>query len=589
MALTRFKPMGLRPFLIFLAAIALVLLSTAAVGAVWISTNSPVARLQAAQVQLDRSRTVSPKAAPEDSLEDSEADVAMFVSRQSLFVLSLLANPDRLEAADLLAVPAGQRNQRRAEWTKLQQSLLAETQFNYQRDIQPWLGDRAMLAITTPDIDRDRSNGAQVGYLFAFAPKDAVLAKQTMQRFWQRHARAKDRLSETYAGVTISYSRATKRASLTSASAIVGDRVVLIANSLKVLRDAINTVQVADQSLISSDAYQRAIAQLPKEALGFAFVNLPQFSAWLTGQPPASVPDRLYDSLLATLDVDSAGLVAKTLLISASESSLPVVKPAISTPNGALRFIPAASTVVATGRNAQQSWSQLQAELKGYENIAAWLQQPIAQLQQQLAVSLDSLPEEVLSGIQGDYAIALLPRPDRTQSDWLFVIQRSPETDAALKQLDAIALENRAMTSSFSLETPLGTQEVYAWTKLSTRSGKSANQPVALDTQVQGMNTTVGGYEIFATSLEAIAQATQAPEASLLQSDRFQAAIAPLKTPNDGYLYVADTAIRQALEQTPLVDRQTPLSQLLDHVRSLSLTSYGSQAIGRPGTMRIEP
>ena len=581
MALTRFKPMGLRPFLIFLAAIALVLLSTAAVGAVWISTNSPVAQLQAAQVQLDRSRTGAP--------EDSQTELAMFVSRQSPLVLSVLANPDRLEAADLLAVPAGQRNQRRAEWTKLQQSLLAETQFNYQRDIQPWLGDRAMLAITTPDIDRDQSNGAQVGYLFAFTPKDAALAKQTMQRFWQRHAKAKDRLSETYAGVPISYSRATKRAPLTSASALVGDRVVLIANSLKVLRDAINTVQVADQSLINSETYQRAIAQLPKEALGFAFVNLPQLSAWLTGQPPASVPDRLYDSLLATLDVDSAGLVAKTLLISASESPLPVIKPTVSTPNGALRFIPAASTVVATGRNAQQSWSQLQAGLKGYENIAAWLQQPIAQLQQQLAVSLDSLPEEVVSGIQGDYAIALLPRPDRTQSDWLFVIRRSPETDAALKQLDAIALENRAMTSSFSLETPLGTQEVYAWTKLSTRSGKSANQPVSLDTQVQGMNTTVGDYEIFATSLEAIAQATQAPEASLLQSDRFQAAIAPLETPNDGYLYIADTAIRRVLEQTPLADRQMPLSQLLDHVRSLSLTSYGSQAIGRPGTVRIEP
>ena len=589
MALTRFNPIGLRPFLIFLAAIALVLLSTAAVGAVWISTNSPVARLQTAQVQLDRSRTVSSKAASEDSLENSDADVAMFVSRQSPFVLSLLANPDRLEAADLLGVPVSQRNQRRAEWTELQQSLLAETQFSYQRDIQPWLGDRAMLAITTPDIDRDRNNGAQVGYLFAFAPKDAALAKQTMQRFWQRHAKAKDRLSETYAGVPISYSRATKRVPLTSASAIVGDRVVLIANSLKVLRDAINTVQVADQSLISSDTYQRAIAQLPKEALGFAFVNLPQLSAWLTGQPPTSNPDRLYDSLLATLNADPVGLVANTLLLPASDTSLPIIKPALSAPSGALKFIPAASTVVVTGRNAQQSWAHLQTDLTGYENIAEWLQQPIAQLQQQLAVSLDSLPEEVLSGIKGDYAIALLPRPDRAQSDWLFVTRRSPETDAALKQLDAIALENRAMTSSFPLETPLGTQEVYAWTKLSTRSGKSANQPVSLDTQVQGMNTTVGDYEIFATSLEAIAQATQAPEASLLQSDRFQAAIAPLKTPNDGYLYIADTALRQMLKQTPLADRQMPLSQLLDHVRSLSLTSYGSQAIGRSGTVRIEP
>ena len=570
--------MRLRPFLIFLAAIALVLLSTAAVGAVWISANSPIAQLEA---------TRSLETPQEDSGEIS--DVAMFVSRQSPLVLSLLANPDRLEAADLLSVPASQRNQRRATWAKLQQSLLAETQFNYQRDIEPWLGDRAMLAITTPDVDRDRSNGAQIGYLFAFTLKDAALAQQSMQRFWQRHAKAKDRISETYQGVQITYKRAEKLAALTLASAVVGDRVVLIANSPKVLRDAINTVQVAGQDLSSSDAYQRAIAQLPKEALGFAFVNLPQFSAWLTNKPIGS-SDRLYDSLLATLDADSAGLVANTLLLADPASPLPIAKPMLSAPSGALTLIPAASTVVVTGKNAQQSWAQIQTVLAGYEPIADWLQQPIAQLQQQIAVSLDALPEAVMSTINQDYAIAMLPRPDRVQPDWLFVARRSPETDVQLKQLDAIALEHGAITSSFPLETSLGTKEVYAWTKLSTRSSKSAGKSlVSLDTQVQGMNTTVGDYEIFATSLEAIAQATQASENSLLQNKGFQAAIAALKTPNDGYLYLADSAIRQVLNQTPLVDRQLPLSQFLDQVRSLSLTSYGSKAIGRPGAIRIQP
>jgi Protein of unknown function (DUF3352) len=584
-------PMRLRPFLVFLAAIAFVLLSTAAAGAVWISTNSPIARLQSAQVQLKQSQSGS-----EASLEDSQTDVAMFVSRQSPLILSVLANPDRLEAADLLSVSASQRSQRRAEWAKLRQSLLAETQFNYQRDIQPWLGDRALLAITTPDVDRDRSNGAQVGYLFAFTPKDTALAKRTMQRFWQRHTKARDRISETYEGVQITYKRAAKQAPLvsplTSASALVGDRVVLIANSPKVLRDAINTVQVAEQSLTNSDAYQQAIAQLPDDALGFAFVNLPQFSTWLTDQPTANDSSRIYDSLLATLDATPTGLVAKTLLLPAPERPLshplPIAKPALSASSGALRFIPAASIAVATGRNLPQSWSQFQTELTGYENIAKWLQQPIAQLQQQLAVPLVSLPEAVLSGLVGDYAIALLPRPDRTQPDWLFVTQRSPETEAGLHKLDAIAREQGATVGSLPLDTPLGTQEIFAWTKLSTRSGKSAGQPlVSLDTQVQGVNTTVEDYEIFATSLEAIAQAIQAPEDSLLQSDRFKAAIASLKAPNDGYLYLADSVIRQVLSQTPLAARQLPLSSLLDQIRSLSLTSYGSKAIGRPGAVQI--
>jgi hypothetical protein len=575
-------PMKLRSFLIGLTAIALVLLSAAAAGAVWIAANSPVGQLQAAG----------------RSLPDT---AALFVSRQSPLVLSLSVNPDRLEAVDLLSVPVNQRAQRRMEWTELQQSLLAETQLNYQRDIQPWLGDQALLAITTADVDRNAQNGAQVGYLFAFTPADAPLARQTLQRFWQRHAKSKDRITETYAGVPITYKQVAQPSpkptanptakptakltadSLTTASAVVGDRLVLVANSPKVLRDAINTVQVADQSLSSSEAYAQAIAQLPKEALGFAFVNLPQLSAWLTGKSDSGSQPHTYESLVASFDPTQG--IAHTLLLAPSASPATASpSPTLTTPVKALRFIPAASTIVAAGSDVQQAWAQLQTGLAGYDNVTEVLRQSIAPLQQQWE---ESLPE-VLSWMKEDYAIALLPSLDSAQPDWIAVTQRSSDTEAGLEKLNAIALEQGSAIGTLSLETPLGTQTISAWTKLLTRSRKAAGKSLAsLEAQVQGVHTTVENYEIFATSLEAIDQALQAPEASLLQSDKFRSAIGSFKTPNHGYFYLDSTVLNQVLNNTPFADRHLPLNRLLRQVNALSITSYGKSAIGQRGAVKI--
>ncbi|MBD3882705.1 DUF3352 domain-containing protein [Phormidium tenue FACHB-886] len=554
--------MKLRSLLIVLAAIALVLLSAAAAGAVWIAANSPVEQLQ--------------------TLGRSQLDAAaLFVSRQSPLVVSLGVNPDRLESVDLLSVPASQRSQRRSEWAEWQQSLFVDTQLNYQRDIQPWLGDQVVLAITTPDVDRDSGNGAQVGYLFAFTPQDSTLASQTLQRFWQRHAKAKDRITETYAGVRITYQRSAQ--TLTTATAVVSDRIVLVANSPKVLRDAINTVQVG-QSLTDSDAYQQAIENLPENALGFAYVNLPQLSTWLTRKPESPSQFRIYDRLLATLDRTPTGWVADTLLLSSLDNPLTPAKPTLSAPVDALRFVPAASTVVAAGNDVQQFWTQLQTGLAGYENLTELLRQPVAQLQQQWVVPLPDL----LSWMTGDYAIALLPNPEnRSQSDWLFATRRSPDLVAGLDKLNAIAQDQGVTIGALPLETPLGTQEIFAWTKLSTRSHKTAGKSlVSLDAQVQGVHTAVEDYEIFATSLEAIAQALQAPEDSLLKSAKFQTAIAPFETPNDGYFYVDQTVVQQALSRTPLIDR-TPLSRLLKQALSLGATSYGKETIGQRGAVHL--
>ena len=55
---------------------------------------------------------------------------------------------------------------------------------NYQRDLQPWLGDEITLAITSLDYDRNLDNGTQPGYLLATATRNTQLAQESLNDFY---------------------------------------------------------------------------------------------------------------------------------------------------------------------------------------------------------------------------------------------------------------------------------------------------------------------------------------------------------------------------------------------------------------------
>jgi hypothetical protein len=111
-----------------------------------------------------------------------------------------------------------------------------------------------------------------------------------------------------------------------------------------------------------------------------------------------------------------------------------------------------------------------------------------------------------------------------------------------------------------------------------------------LDAEVKGIHTEIDNYQVFGTSVEAIAQAIQKGEDALVNSDKFQSAIAPLPQENDGYFYL-DWENSQ-----PLLEKQFPLIRvaelagkpLFDHLRTLTLASEGTDAGVRKATVFLQ-
>ncbi|MCT7948693.1 DUF3352 domain-containing protein [Ancylothrix sp. C2] len=563
-----------RTFFSVLAAVVLVLLLSAARGFAGVFANSPLSLLAGGS-------TANPAA-------------AIFVPATAPAMVSLLVNPKQLETLGQLATPPKQRRDIRRYFEDLENNLVRagsstamppaffdklafrSAGLNYRQDIESWLGDEITFAVTGLDIDRDTSNGNLPGYLLAIATRSPERSRQFLDVFWQEKATAGAKIiSEPYQGATLIYDAA----GTSWASAVVGQQFVLFANSPKVLRDAINNVQVSGLSLNTSKTYRQSLETLTQPRTLLAFVNLAQLTALKSVDIPVlnSVARRQEGSfssnetLTLALGFNRSGIKAESALL-LPQANLDSAVPSLTGPVGALTYIPANVGVLSAGTNLAGLWNTL----AGSEDTALFklITETISSGGSRWGIDIG---QDIFNSTKGEYAIGLLPNSGNSSADWIFVAQKSPENAEFIERLD-----NIATTQGFSVgPVRLGNQEISAWTKLSASQAEGKAQPVELQAQVRGAHTGVGEYEIFASSLEVIEKALKAKDGeNALANNSFRAGIAALPVPNSGYVYLDWGTTQTVLE------RQFPIFKLVEvaaapvfqHLRSLTLTSTGGEA-----------
>ncbi|MBW4614378.1 MAG: DUF3352 domain-containing protein [Desmonostoc vinosum HA7617-LM4] len=496
----------------------------------------------------------------------SQPSAAAFVSKLSPVTVSLLANPDRLQALE-----------REGELSKLKTSLLAKSSIDYKEDIQPWLGDEITLAITTLDIDRDSENGQQPGYLMALATNKPDKSREFIELLFSKRALAGANLEvEQYKGIKLLHDSQPKQDSL--AGAAIGENFVLFANDPKVLREAINNIQAPDLNLTSSPEYQTAAQQLPKGSLAVAFLNLPTV-AKLQG---LELSEQTYDSEIISLGLNPKGLLAETTFLTSS----PTVASSrlLSQPIKALRYIPTSAGLAISGSNLSnlgdsdlaKLGKQLTATLYGSkENATSRFLQPLAEFEKRWGINL---AEDIFSWIKGEYALALLPQKAKTDPSWVFVVEQSEDVQQGVSHLDAIATSNGLNIIPLTLEQ----QKISAWTELATAAKKTNtnNKPsLSIETKVRGVHTTVGNYEIFTSDLEILDEILTSKNNSLIDNPNFQDSIAAIPQPNQGYIYLDWTKSHDIVErQLPILKVVEILGQpFFNRLRSLTLSSYSNE------------
>lgn len=514
----------------------------------------------------------------------AEPMAAMFVPKNSPAMVSLLVNPDRLQALRRMRTPWKLRGESRTEFDRLQRSLLAETDLNYDRDIKPWLGDEITVAVTSLDVDHNQSNGGQPGYLVSLAVKNPIKSREFLDIFWQDRANAgADLVFEDYKGVKLISSQPqrqlfkSRRKSKTLelnpfadsksqgwASAVVGDQFVLFANSVEELRQAINRVQAEDLNLTSDPTYQQAIANLPKNHLGIAVLDVPKLSGWINKTtPPTTSPQ----PLAIALSANTKGLLADAIWL--GDTHPLATLPPRSQPVEALRYIPQTGALVVAGMDLNRLW---QTTAPTEEPLSGTIAQVLKPLESKWGISL---PQDIFSWVTGEYALALFPSDDANTSNWVFVAQQGDQTHAGVQKLDQIAIDHGYTVGTFTLK---GYDPIYAWTQLkaATTAETESEPQLKLEAEVLGVCGSAEGYEICANSVPAIDRALNAPkQGSMLEKEDFSTGLSLLPSENQGYFYMNWHDSKPTLEQKLPIVRflEIAAEPFFKHLRSVTTTS----------------
>jgi Protein of unknown function (DUF3352) len=499
---------------------------------------------------------------------------AIFVSKDAPAAISLLANVDELANLNSLATPNPHQSTARQAIKKWQQQLGDRLHLDYRQQIAPWLGEEITVAITDLDFDRLPQNGSQPGYLAILSSRNPEVSNQIIQAWWDRQI-AENRLKiETYQGVKLADNRRDK-----IATAIVSDRFILFANHPQVLRAAINRLQTPRLSLLDHPDYQQVVAANNHHKIGIGYARLPDLKHWLGKEAGEKYPVAGIN-----IGVDRQGLIADLSLypttpdISTVEpTSTPTATPTQPKLVDTLKYLPRQSSIAIAGTDLAHWQQQLATILPELKSLTPTLERTITAIGKKLSINLT---ENIFSWTTGEYALAAIPNPTQTTTDWMFIAERTqPErADEAIGYFDQLASLDGYNVGLL----PWPEKQVIGWTKLVTETSSNTARLIA---EVAGVHTNIGDkYTIFASSVEAMDATLKAvDQQSILDSDRYKSGANLLTATETGYLYGDWQTIKlllpKRLQEQPLVKLAS--DGIFAGLPNISLSRYVEAGIQR--------
>lgn len=528
----------------------------------------------------------------------SVPEALQFVPKQSPWVASVLARPDRLaQLWEYLAAPK-QRPTVKADLTNLERSLLANTGLVYARDIQPWLGDEVTTALVTVDLDQDPDNGSTPGYLVALTCRDCQTARSTLELFWQNRALAGDALTfEDVAGNRLIYSRRLEgdrrpdpRAAdfVPLATTFVANRFVLVANHPDVLRQALRVAQTTDGSLRTDLRYRSTLQQLTKPRVGLLAINLPQASRWLQTEPPASPFALALDYLtqaegsldwgLISLGVNRQGIVADAAWVAAyGQTLLPRNQP-LKDWTGLADLLPDHLALTAVGSNLREFDQLLSPLIKSVGFNVLPLQSLGERLDRILGTGATAT---VVDNVDQPYGLGLALEPDVADPGWVLVGSASEELSHALGQLETLARDQGLGVGRLDL---LG-HPTTVWARLSlapTRPGATEAAPLTVTTEVAGLTAQVDDYQVLTTRPTVMEQVLRLSQPDVWNSGQPKAPawvqqLDYFSQPSEGYVHLDWPQLQGAMQaQVPRFRLwEAAARPILRHLQGVTWASYG--------------
>jgi hypothetical protein len=387
--------------------------------------------------------------------------------------VSISTDPQRWQQFTQFGIPTS-RGVLQQQLAKFQTDFLSDYGYDYQRDIQPWIGKQILLGyLNNPGAissqsERGKILNQQAVAILPIADRDAA------QKVLEQHQTPLDAIlvKSNYKGVAI---REFKRKTGTIAIAIL-DNFVTIATDRPGLQRVIDTQQ-SGKSLLTLPGYTKALTEIEIDRpFARIYVNIPVATAVAAANSPQTLAaDKLAQAQIqqgiaanATLEV--AGIAWKGI-----SWLKPNAQQKLTVENQGQNFaanLPANTLVMVSGGNLQRLWQ---------DYVRSADPNPLAPFKpEDLVKNLDnltglSLEPEILNWSKGAFGVAIVPKPDQIDTEFgagLIMIQQVSDRSAAEK---AFAKLDNTMSQKQTfkiVKAQVGGKDVINWT--SPLSGTAA-------------------------------------------------------------------------------------------------------------------
>lgn len=333
---------------------------------------------------------------------------------------------------------------------QLRDRLLTNYGYNYQRDIQPWVGQKVAIAflrkstleptnLNTPDSSP--APPAQQATMVILPIADPIAAKQILDK--PPSPKEGKLVKRTYRGIEITETEEVPNQNISVAA--LGEKFLVVTNSPRAISQVID-IYKGDQSLEKAPGYTEVMKKL-KTSAAFAqvYVNVPVAAAYTSSKSITPISEENLKQLEDNQGVaTTVSIVPEGIYLKAISWLKPNSQKKFTIENNAtemLSRVPGNAFMMISGSNLQQMWSDY---VKGAAaNPIAPINPEAFRKTVKTFTGMD-LDKEFINWMAGEYSLSLLPIPkdkkqlEKFSAGFVFMVKATDRLAAeeSLKKLD---------------------------------------------------------------------------------------------------------------------------------------------------------
>jgi len=443
--------------------------------------------------------------------------------------------------------------------TKLKDRFLKANGYNYQEDIQPWLGETVMIAYLASGTPA-AAPLFQPPDLIVLPIEDPVQAKQLLDKANStRQLRARN-----YKGIRIQETKQNQSQQFTAA--VLG-RFLVVTQHSQTMEQVIDTY-TGEPSVAATPGYNKALSRI-KVSKPFAqlYLNMPAFSATLAANSGRSLsPENLAmaeqkQGIATKVTLESGGISFRSISWLKSDSTFS--HRGENRNSNLAKRLPADTMLMLSGGNLEQLWRNY---LQGAEsNLLTPV--PPDTLTEGLRGTLGlDWEKDLLPWMGGEFLLGIVPASD----DVLAIPNDSqfPQLGAGVVLMVLSRNRSLAEKSFQQLDEVMATRYQFLVEKTELE-GKTI---VRWKSPLGGISATHGWLENDVAFLTFGAPITSSffpqPEALLTQTPLFKKVVPTKPNPNNGqfFLNFEGTLNSSNLNLPPLPSQQQPLAEAINGI-----------------------